>query len=207
MICAENIAGVETVTLDYEMMPRATYSQPQVASFGLTEAQAAERGFDVKVGNFPFQANGKALGLGDYGGWVKLITDAKYGEILGAPNWVPAPDGRGTWVLVGSYDNILHCVDLATGQAVWTYETDNYVNGSPAVDGGRCVFGGCDALIHVVSLRDGAELAQIDSGSYIAASAAFVDGQVGADKLVVGDIEILPHLFELLSHLRRVILG
>jgi dihydrolipoamide dehydrogenase len=84
MICAENIAGVETVTLDYEMMPRATYSQPQVASFGLTEAQAAERGFDVKVGSFPFQANGKALGLGDYGGWVKLITDAKYGEILGA---------------------------------------------------------------------------------------------------------------------------
>lgn len=84
IVCAENIAGVETVTLDYEMMPRATYCQPQVASFGLTEEQARARGYEVKVGRFPFQANGKALGLGESGGWVKLITDAKYGEILGA---------------------------------------------------------------------------------------------------------------------------
>ncbi len=84
IICAENIAGAETVTLDYEMMPRATYCQPQIASFGLTEAQAKERGFTVKVGRFPFQANGKALGLGDYAGWVKLVVDEKYGEILGA---------------------------------------------------------------------------------------------------------------------------
>jgi len=83
IICAEHIAGVETVTLDYEMMPRAIYSQPQVASFGLTEAQARERGHEVKVGRFPFQANGKALGLGDYAGWGKLVVDAKYGEILG----------------------------------------------------------------------------------------------------------------------------
>ncbi len=83
IICAENIAGVETIQLNYEMMPRATYCQPQVASFGLTEAQARERGLEVKIGKFPFQANGKALGLGDYTGWVKLITDAKYGEILG----------------------------------------------------------------------------------------------------------------------------
>jgi dihydrolipoamide dehydrogenase len=84
IICAENIAGVETIQLNYEMMPRATYCQPQVASFGITESQAKERGLDVKIGRFPFQANGKALGLGDYTGWVKLITDAKYGEILGA---------------------------------------------------------------------------------------------------------------------------
>jgi dihydrolipoamide dehydrogenase len=84
IICAENIAGVETITLDYEMMPRATYCQPQIASFGLTETQAKERGFEVEVGRFPFQANGKALGLGDYAGWVKIITDQKYGEILGA---------------------------------------------------------------------------------------------------------------------------
>jgi len=84
IICAENIAGVETTTLDYRMMPRATYCQPQVASMGLTEAQAREQGHEIKVGKFPFQANGKALGLGDYTGWVKLITDAKYGEILGA---------------------------------------------------------------------------------------------------------------------------
>jgi dihydrolipoamide dehydrogenase len=84
IVCAENIAGAETVKLDYEMMPRATYCQPQVASFGLTEAQAKERGFAVKIGRFPFQANGKALGLGDYAGWVNLVVDEKYGEILGA---------------------------------------------------------------------------------------------------------------------------
>jgi dihydrolipoamide dehydrogenase len=84
IVCAENIAGVETVTLDYEMMPRATYCQPQIASFGITESLAKERGFDVEVGRFPFQANGKALGMGDYAGWVKIITDKKYGEILGA---------------------------------------------------------------------------------------------------------------------------
>ena len=84
IICAENIAGAETITLDYEMMPRATYCQPQVASFGLTEAQARERGHTIKVGRFPFQANGKALGLGDYAGWIKLVVDDKYGEILGA---------------------------------------------------------------------------------------------------------------------------
>jgi dihydrolipoamide dehydrogenase len=84
IVCAENIGGVETVTLDYEMMPRATYCQPQVASFGMTEAQARERGHAVKVGRFPFQANGKALGLADYAGWVKLIVDEKYDELLGA---------------------------------------------------------------------------------------------------------------------------
>ncbi len=84
IVCAENIAGAETVTLDYEMMPRATYCSPQVASFGMTEAQAKERGYTVKVARFPFQANGKALGLGDYAGWVKLIVDEKYGELLGA---------------------------------------------------------------------------------------------------------------------------
>ena len=84
IVAAENIAGAETVTLDYEMMPRATYSSPQIASFGLTEAQAKERGHSVKIGRFPFQANGKALGLGDYAGWVKILRDEKYGEILGA---------------------------------------------------------------------------------------------------------------------------
>ncbi len=84
IVCAENIAGAATIQLNYEMMPRATYCQPQVASFGVTEAQAKQRGLEIKVGRFPFQANGKALGLGDYTGWVKIITDAKYGEILGA---------------------------------------------------------------------------------------------------------------------------
>jgi dihydrolipoamide dehydrogenase len=84
VVAAENIAGVETVTLDYDMMPRATYCHPQTASFGYTEEQAKEKGYDVAVGEFPFQANGKALGLGDYQGFVKVVSDKKYGEILGA---------------------------------------------------------------------------------------------------------------------------
>ncbi len=84
IVCAENIAGVETITLDYTMMPRATYSQPQVASFGLTESQAREKGYQVKVGRFPFQPNGKALGLGETAGFAKILIDEKYHEILGA---------------------------------------------------------------------------------------------------------------------------
>jgi len=84
IVAAETIAGVETVTLDYRMMPRATYCQPQVASFGYTEAQAKEAGFDLKIGRFPFMPNGKALGLGEASGFVKILTDAKTGEILGA---------------------------------------------------------------------------------------------------------------------------
>jgi dihydrolipoamide dehydrogenase len=84
VVCAENIAGVETIELDYQMMPRATYCQPQVASFGMTEAQAREAGHELRVGRFPFLANGKALGMGETAGWIKLIADAHYGEILGA---------------------------------------------------------------------------------------------------------------------------
>ncbi|KOX15946.1 dihydrolipoyl dehydrogenase [Saccharothrix sp. NRRL B-16348] len=83
IIAAETIAGAETMELDFVMIPRATYCQPQIASFGWTEAQARERGFDVKVAKFPFTANGKAHGIGDSAGFVKLISDAKYGELLG----------------------------------------------------------------------------------------------------------------------------
>ncbi|MEE8392253.1 MAG: dihydrolipoyl dehydrogenase [Anaerolineae bacterium] len=84
IVAAETIAGVETVKLDYEAMPRCTYCHPQVASFGITAAQAVERGHEVKVGKFPFRAIGKALGLGDYDGFVKIVADAVSGEILGA---------------------------------------------------------------------------------------------------------------------------
>jgi dihydrolipoamide dehydrogenase len=87
VIAAETIAGAETQELDYVMMPRATFCNPQVASFGYTEAQAREladeRGWKVKVAQFPFTANGKAQGLGDPGGFVKLIADETYGELLG----------------------------------------------------------------------------------------------------------------------------
>ncbi|WP_433140645.1 dihydrolipoyl dehydrogenase [Actinomadura nitritigenes] len=84
IVAAETIAGAETMELDYVMIPRATYCQPQVASFGWTEAQAREQGFDVKVAKFPYSANGKALGMGEGDGFAKVISDAKYGEILGA---------------------------------------------------------------------------------------------------------------------------
>jgi len=100
------------------------------------------------------------------------------GQILGAANWTPAPDGRATWVLVGSYDNKLHCLEAQSGRLIWSVETDNYINGAPAVADGQCVFGGCDALIHVVSVADGVKVTQIDSGSYIAASAAFHGGEI-----------------------------
>ena len=84
IVAAETIAGAETVEIDFDMIPRATYCQPQIASFGYTEAQAQEKGFEVKTAKFPFSANGKAQGLGDAVGFVKVIADAKYNEILGA---------------------------------------------------------------------------------------------------------------------------
>jgi dihydrolipoamide dehydrogenase len=84
IIAAEAIAGVGTRPLDYEALPRCTYCQPQVASFGLTEAQALERGYKARVGQFFFLANGKALGLGEREGFVKIVTDETSGEILGA---------------------------------------------------------------------------------------------------------------------------
>lgn len=83
IIAAETIAGAETMELDYVMIPRATFCQPQIASFGYTEAQAREKGFDVQVAKFPFTANGKAHGLAEPGGFVKLISDKTHGELLG----------------------------------------------------------------------------------------------------------------------------
>jgi len=84
IVAAEVIAGHPTAALNYRMLPRCTYCIPQVASFGYTEAQAKEAGYDIKVGRFPFQVNGKALGMGEREGFVKIISDARYGEILGA---------------------------------------------------------------------------------------------------------------------------
>ncbi|MGH3760955.1 dihydrolipoyl dehydrogenase [Actinophytocola sp.] len=83
IVAAETIGVAETMELDYRMIPRATYCQPQIASFGYTEEQAREAGFDVQVAKFPFTANGKSHGLGDARGFVKLLSDAKYGELLG----------------------------------------------------------------------------------------------------------------------------
>jgi|FLYL01.1.fsa_nt_gi dihydrolipoamide dehydrogenase len=79
----EAIAGLEPPSLSYDDMPRATYCQPQVASIGLTEAQARARGYEVKVARFPLRGNGKALALGEAEGFAKIVADARYGDILG----------------------------------------------------------------------------------------------------------------------------
>jgi dihydrolipoamide dehydrogenase len=84
VVVAETIAGAETMPVEYDFIPRATFCQPQIASFGYSEEQAKEKGYDVKVAKFPFSANGKAMGLGDPVGFVKVVADAKYNEILGA---------------------------------------------------------------------------------------------------------------------------
>ncbi len=84
MLAVETIAGRETKPFDVHLMPRGTYTSPQVASFGLSEAKAREQGLKVRVGKFPFLANGKALGLGDNAGLVKIVADEAHGEILGA---------------------------------------------------------------------------------------------------------------------------
>jgi dihydrolipoamide dehydrogenase len=79
----EDMAGHATAPLDYDAVPRCTYCTPEVASFGLTEAQARERGYEVRTGRFPFSANSKATILGEREGFVKVVADARHGEILG----------------------------------------------------------------------------------------------------------------------------
>lgn len=81
--CVERIKGIVHPPIDYDNIPGCTYCQPQVASVGLTEAKAKEKGYEIKVGKFPFLASGKAFAVGEREGFVKLIIDAKYGEILG----------------------------------------------------------------------------------------------------------------------------
>ncbi|MDR1214909.1 MAG: dihydrolipoyl dehydrogenase [Propionibacteriaceae bacterium] len=83
-VAVETMAGRGTFPVDYTMSPRATYCQPQVASFGLTEQRARDLGHAVKVSKFPFAANGKAWALGEATGFVKIVADARHGEILGA---------------------------------------------------------------------------------------------------------------------------
>ena len=83
VIAIENIAGLDHSTIDYSLMPRAVYCRPQVASFGLTEAQARDTGRELKVGKFPLSASGKALALSETEGFIKVVSDAEIGDILG----------------------------------------------------------------------------------------------------------------------------
>jgi len=82
--CVENIAGLNPAPIDYKNIPGCTYTHPEISSVGMTEAKAQEAGYEVKVGKFPFSASGKASAAGQKEGFVKLVFDAKYGELLGA---------------------------------------------------------------------------------------------------------------------------
>jgi len=84
IICVENIAGINPEPLDYGNIPSCTYCQPEVASVGMTEKQAKEAGYELKIGKFPYSASGKAKAAGTPEGFIKVIFDAKYGEWLGA---------------------------------------------------------------------------------------------------------------------------
>ena len=84
VVAAETIAGADTVEIDFDFIPRATFCQPQIASFGYSEEQAKEKGYDVKTAQFPFSANGKARGMADGVGFVKIVADAEHNEIVGA---------------------------------------------------------------------------------------------------------------------------
>ncbi|HLF76586.1 MAG TPA: FAD-dependent oxidoreductase, partial [Dehalococcoidia bacterium] len=83
VVAVEKIAGLEPQPVDYDQMPRAVYCQPQVASLGLSEEDARERGIDVRTGRFPFRANGKAMATGETDGFVKLVVDNETGEVIG----------------------------------------------------------------------------------------------------------------------------
>lgn len=84
IICVEKIAGHHPEPLDYNNIPGCTYTSPEIASVGLTEKKAKEAGYEIKVGKFPYSASGKASAAGAKDGFIKLIFDAKYGELLGA---------------------------------------------------------------------------------------------------------------------------
>ena len=84
IVCIEKIAGLNPEPVNYGNIPGCTYTNPEVSSVGLTEAKAKEAGYEVKVGKFPYSASGKASASGQKDGFVKLVFDAKYGELLGA---------------------------------------------------------------------------------------------------------------------------
>lgn len=131
ILAVEHIAGKNPRPLDMNAMPRCTYSYPQVASFGLTEAQAREQGGEVLVGKFPFRANGKALALGEGNGFVKIIADKKFGEILGVHMIGPeVTDLTGEFALAKS----MEMTPLELGRTVHAHPTLTEAIGEAALD-------------------------------------------------------------------------
>ena len=95
-------------------------------------------------------------------------------KVKSSANWYRTAADAPPQILVGSYDFRLYSLDPLTGRTGWSYETGNYINGSPAVSDGFTAFGGCDALIHVVGLADGTKVREVEAGAYIIGSAAIV---------------------------------
>lgn len=122
--------------------------------------------------------------------WVFETGD----KIMAGASWCKDPATDAKWVLVGSYDFKFYALDAATGKELWKIETENFINSTPAVTAdGRALFGGCDALIHVVSLKERKEVRKIEAGAYIPGSAA-TDGRIAyfgneAKKVFAFDIE------------------
>ena len=128
---AEAIAGKEPRGLDLNNVPRCTYCEPQVASLGLTEAQAKETGREIRIGKFPFRANGKALGINEYDGFVKLVVDKKYGEILGVHMIGPeVTDLTGELSLAKS----MELTPMEIGHAIHAHPTLTEAVGEAALD-------------------------------------------------------------------------
>jgi dihydrolipoamide dehydrogenase len=121
VIAAEMIAGKNPQPLDLNLIPHPTYCTPQVASIGLTEKQVQEQGREYKVGRLPFRAIGKAVALGDYEGFVKLIVDAKYGEVLGAH--IIGPDAT----------EGIHELGLAKASELTPAEIDHAIHAHPTL--------------------------------------------------------------------------
>ena len=128
---------------------------------------------------------GDTVYVGDLGGWVYAVntdtgekrwTYETDGEIAGAVNWIQLKERL--CVLVGSHDAYVHCLDAGTGESVWQFETQSYVNGTVAVSGDLCAFGGCDAFVYVVRTADANEVTRIDAGAYVASSTVFDESRV-----------------------------
>ncbi len=142
----------------------------------------------IYVGNL----SGEFFSLDAHTGQVRWKYKCQ-SSIYGSANWVRDPDNQKLLILVGSYDNRLYCLEAATGKLNWSYETDNYINGTPATDGVHVVFGGCDELLHILSISDGTKTGEVWAGSYIPGSAALVENRAYLghydNKLVCIDID------------------
>jgi outer membrane protein assembly factor BamB len=144
----------------------------EFATEGPIESSALVLGATVYIGS----GDGKVYALAAKDG-AKVWEFKTEDKILGAPNWVKSEKDGKVAILVGSYDFRLYSLDAATGKSNWVYETGNYINGSPAVLDAITVFGGCDAVLHVINVETGEKVKEIDGGAYIAGSVALADNR------------------------------